>query len=362
VGLCPESPIVVRSGATGVMASISLARVKAILAAIRTKQVMVIGDVMLDRYLWGSVSRISPEAPVPVVEITEETTRLGGAANVANNIVSLGASCRIFGVVGNDRDGGDLTRMIERQGIVASGLVTDPARPTTVKTRVIAQNQQVVRADRELRAEVDGVVADALLERVTAGLAGFDAVVISDYGKGVITGRLLETLIPRARASGKIVSVDPKEVQFRNYKRVSLITPNQFEAGGVAGRRITDEKSLMEVGWQIFDMLEPDALLVTRGEKGMSLFQGGRKYIHFPTVARHVYDVTGAGDTVICPFTLALTGGATMAEAAQIANHAAGIVIREVGTAAVGASDLVSAFENLEDDTSGKGGMRGPGV
>jgi D-beta-D-heptose 7-phosphate kinase/D-beta-D-heptose 1-phosphate adenosyltransferase len=330
------------------MASISLGRVKDVLAAVRAKRVMVIGDVMLDRYLWGGVSRISPEAPVPVVEITEETTRLGGAANVANNIVSLGAACHIFGVVGDDHDGADLIRRLEERGIVASGLIGDRTRPTTVKTRIIAHSQQVVRTDRETRDEVSGVVESTLAERILDGLGAFDAIVISDYGKGVVTRRLLEALIPRARQAGKIVSVDPKDAQFRNYKRVSLITPNTFEAGGVVGRRITDETSLLEVGWQVFDLLEPDALLVTRGEKGMSLFEAGRTYSHFPTVARHVYDVTGAGDTVICSFTLALAGGATMPEAAQIANHAAGVVIREVGTAAVKAAELVKAFEDLE--------------
>ncbi len=335
------------------MTSISLGRVNDILGAIRTKKAMVIGDVMLDRYLWGSVSRISPEAPVPVVEITEETTRLGGAANVANNIVSLGATCHIFGIVGDDHDGLDLSRRIEEQGIVASGLVCDRTRPTTVKTRIIAHGQQVVRADREMRNEVKGAVEETLLQHVIDGMDGFDAIIISDYGKGVITKRLLGSLIPRARSKGKIVSVDPKEAQFRNYKNVSLITPNQIEAGSVVGGRISDDKSLMEVGWQVFDLLEPDALLITRGEKGMSLFQGGRTYSHFPTVARQVYDVTGAGDTVICSFTLALCGGATMAEAAQIANHAAGIVIREVGTAAVRGADLVAAFEDLEREGAG---------
>ena len=330
------------------MAGIPLGRVKDVLAAVGAKRVMVVGDVMLDRYLWGGVSRISPEAPVPVVEIRDETTRLGGAANVANNIVSLGATCHIFGVVGDDQDGADLTRRLEERGIVASGLICDRMRPTTVKTRIIAHNQQVVRADRESRDEVSGMVATTLADRILDGLGAFDAIVLSDYGKGVITRQLLEALIPRARSAGKIVSVDPKDAQFRNYKRVSLITPNTLEAAGVVGRRITDDRSLVEVGWQIFDLLEPDALLITRGEKGMSLFQAGRTYSHFPTVARHVYDVTGAGDTVICSFTLALAGGASMAEAAQIANHAAGVVIREVGTAAVTVPELIDAFESIE--------------
>ncbi|HVP57586.1 MAG TPA: PfkB family carbohydrate kinase, partial [bacterium] len=208
------------------MTSLSPSRVKDVLAAVRAKRVMVIGDVMLDRYLWGAVSRISPEAPVPVVEITSETTRLGGAANVANNIVSLGAACHIFGVVGDDHDGADMVRRLEERGIVANGLIGDRTRPTTVKTRIIAHNQQVVRTDREARDEVNGVVETTLAERILDSLGGFDAIVISDYGKGVVTKRLLEALIPRARRAGKIISVDPKDAQFRNYKRVSLITPN----------------------------------------------------------------------------------------------------------------------------------------
>jgi len=326
------------------MAGLSSGRVAEIVGAFQGKRVMVLGDVMLDRYLWGAVSRISPEAPVPVVDVAEETTRLGGAANVANNVAALGAACSIYGVVGEDEDGLRLLHRMEERGINAAGLVSDPGRPTTVKTRIIAHSQQVVRADRESRREVDQGAGRALRDRILTDLDSFDAVVVSDYGKGVITQPLLEELIPRVRQAGRIVSVDPKEAQFKNYKRVSLITPNQFEAGGLVSRRITDESSLLEVGWQVFDLLEPDALLITRGEKGMSLFEAGRSYTHFPTVARHVYDVTGAGDTVISSFTMALCSGASMAEAAEIANHAAGLVIREVGTATVKPADLLSAF------------------
>ena len=326
------------------MAGLSSGRVAEIVGAFQGKRVMVLGDVMLDRYLWGAVSRISPEAPVPVVDVAEETTRLGGAANVANNVAALGAACSIYGVVGEDEDGLRLLHRMEERGINAAGLVSDPGRPTTVKTRIIAHSQQVVRADRESRREVDQGAGRALRDRILTDLDSFDAVVVSDYGKGVITQPLLEELIPRVRQAGRIVSVDPKEAQFKNYKRVSLITPNQFEAGGLVSRRITDESSLLEVGWQVFDLLQPDALLITRGEKGMSLFEAGRSYTHFPTVARRVYDVTGAGDTVISSFTMALCSGASMAEAAEIANHAAGLVIREVGTATVKPADLLSAF------------------
>ncbi len=333
------------------MSGLSGERLGEILDRIATRRVMVIGDVMLDRYVWGIVSRISPEAPVPVVDIKEETIRLGGAANVANNIVSLGARCGIFSVLGEDRMAEELAGEIENRGIETDGLVRDSGRPTTVKTRVIAHNQQVVRTDREIRAEVSGSIEQKLFDDVMSGLGNCDAVVISDYGKGVITKRLLDDLIPEARAMDRIVSVDPKENHFRNYRRVSLITPNQYEAGSVMGKRIHDEQSLLDVGWEIIDLLEADALLITRGENGMSLFQRDRTYKHFPTVARHVYDVTGAGDTVICSFTLALCAGATMDEAARISNHAAGIVIRDVGTATVRPEDLVLSFKEHEGNS-----------
>jgi D-beta-D-heptose 7-phosphate kinase/D-beta-D-heptose 1-phosphate adenosyltransferase len=323
----------------------SIGRLREILEVMKTKKVMVIGDVMLDRYVWGVVSRISPEAPVPVVDIKDETVRLGGAANVANNIVSLGASCDLVGVVGDDGVGEEIKRAIEDRGIPAKGLVLDEARPTTTKTRVIAHNQQVVRTDREVRDEVDGKTRGTVTELAMTGVDGCDAIIISDYGKGVITKRLLEDLIPAARSAGRIISVDPKEGHFMNYKKVSLITPNHHEAGGALGMRIHDEETLLEAGWRIVDLLETDALLITRGEYGMSLFQKDKTYQHFPTVARHVYDVTGAGDTVISSFTLALSSRASMAEAAHIANHAAGIVIRDVGTATVTPESLVASFE-----------------
>ena len=326
------------------LSGISVDRVKQILARIRECNILVIGDAMLDRYVWGLVSRISPEAPVPIVEIQTENSRLGGAANVANNVRSLGAACRIVSVIGKDGCGGEIESLMGSQGIDTSGIVYDAGRPTTVKTRVIAHNQQVVRTDREVRDEIAGATEDRIIDAALAGADACDAVIVSDYGKGVITKRLLKELIPRVRGRDKIISVDPKENHFRNYRQVSLITPNQYEAGAAMGKRIHDEVSLHEVGWEIVDLLEVDSLLITRGEQGMSLFRKDRTYRHFPTVARHVYDVTGAGDTVICSFTLALCAGATMEEAAEIANHAAGVVIGDVGTATVTPEQLISSF------------------
>jgi D-beta-D-heptose 7-phosphate kinase/D-beta-D-heptose 1-phosphate adenosyltransferase len=333
------------------MNPISPDRVRDIVGGITSAGVMVIGDVMLDRYLWGLVSRISPEAPVPIVDVHDETSRLGGAANVATNVTALGASCRLVGVVGDDAVGRDLADRAVRLGVAVDGLAVDAARPTTVKTRVIAHNQQVVRTDRESRAEVEGAVQEEILSSALEGLSECDAVIVSDYGKGVINNDLLKRLIPAVRAAGKIITVDPKETHFRDYRNVSLITPNQFEAGGAMGRRIDDEESLLEVGWEIMKLLESDALLITRGADGMSLFEKDGSASHFPTAARKVYDVTGAGDTVISAFTLALSAGATMAEAAQIANHAAGIVIREVGTASAAPGDLIESFSS---DTRGE--------
>jgi rfaE bifunctional protein kinase chain/domain len=328
------------------MSDIGADRLRSILEDMKTVKVMVIGDAMLDKYLWGAVSRISPEAPVPVVDINEETVRLGGAANVANNIVSLGASCCLFGIAGEDFEGGELLNLIEERGIDASGILRSPDRPTTVKTRVIAHNQQVVRADRESREELRGEEEAGMIESIIERMGGFQGAVISDYGKGVITKRMLDALIPEARARGLVLSVDPKETHFLNYRNVSLITPNVYEAGNAIGKRIHDENSLLEAGWEIFDILTPDALLITRGENGMSLFQAGRNHIHFPTVSRQVYDVTGAGDTVITSFTLALCAGASMSEAAHIANHSAGIVIRDVGTGTVKPGELLASFES----------------
>lgn len=333
------------------MSDIPIDRLGEILDQIRTRKVMVIGDLMLDKYVWGSVSRISPEAPVPVVDIKEETTRLGGAANVANNIVSLGASCTLFGAAGDDNEGAALRSEVESRGIDSSGMAALRTRPTTIKTRVIAHNQQVVRTDRESREELSGDEEKRMIDSIIGRLGEFQGAIISDYGKGVITMPLLEALIPGARSRGMVLSVDPKETHFLNYKNVSLITPNVYEAGAALGRRISDEESLLGVGWELLDTLKPDALLITRGENGMSLFEAERRHSHFPTVSRQVYDVTGAGDTVITSFTLALCAGASMSEAAHIANHSAGIVIRDVGTGTVQPDQLFASFETHSSTT-----------
>jgi len=316
-----------------------------IVNAFKDRQILVIGDIMLDRYLWGSVSRISPEAPVPVIELSGETTRLGGAANVAGNIVSLGGKVSLLGVAGDDSPGKTLVSELEKRCISGGSIFVDSDRPTTVKTRIIAHNQQVARTDLEKRKDVDGPLEDKLIGAVGEKLSGSEAVVISDYGKGVLTDRVLKFVVKEAKRLGVPVCVDPKETRLLLYVGVTVITPNQHEAGFAHGRRIVDEATLAEVGWGLSRKLNCDAVLVTRGERGMSLFEKNGEYTHFPTVARHVFDVTGAGDTVVSTFALALAAGADLKQAASISNHAAGLVIRELGTATATVDELSESLE-----------------
>ena len=310
-------------------------------------RILVLGDLMLDRYLWGRVDRISPEAPVPVVEIERETFALGGAGNVAVNLRSLGAEPVLAGVLGRDADGNHLREALAARGVDTRLVVGDPGRPTTVKTRIIAHQQQVVRADHESRAALEGAPLDELLAGLERELASCRGMIVSDYGKGVITARSLERALGAARRHAVHVSVDPKESHIDAYHGVGILTPNQYEAGGVMGRRIVDEASLMEVGWGLQRRLDSAAVLVTRGPDGMSLFEKSGRYTHLPTVAREVFDVTGAGDTVVSVVALALAAGAGYPEACHLANHAAGIVIREVGTASCSPVELLASLERV---------------
>jgi rfaE bifunctional protein kinase chain/domain len=321
-----------------------LAALGAIVRRFAGRRVAVLGDCMVDRYLWGRVERISPEAPVPVVEIERESDALGGAGNVAANLLALGAEPLLLGVVGDDADGARLRETLAGRGLDLGGLVSDPARPTTVKSRIVAHAQQVVRADRESRADVAGPVLAELQAVMARGLPGCAGLVVSDYGKGVVHPGTLGPALAAARAAGFPVSVDPKESHIDAYRGVSILTPNQHEAGWVQGRRVSDEASLMEVGWGLQKRLDAAAVLVTLGAGGMSLFERGGRYTHLPTVAREVYDVTGAGDTVVSVVALALAAGADFPAACLLANHAAGIVIREVGTATCSREQLLGSL------------------
>lgn len=325
--------------------ALDLETLKQTVAAMAGRRVVVLGDCMVDRYLWGRVDRISPEAPVPVVEVERESETLGGAANVAANLAALGVVPVLIGVVGDDAEGTNLAAVCEANGVSGAWLQADSSRPTTVKTRIIAHSQQVVRADRESRANVDGPTLEALRQVIAKEVAQSDGMVVSDYGKGVIVPSVLDVALEAARKKGVAVSVDPKESHIDHYRGVSILTPNQHEAGYVQGRRVVDEESLMAVGWGLQKRLDVPALLVTRGPDGMSLFEKGGTYLHLPTVAREVFDVTGAGDTVVGVVAAALAAGAAYPVACELANHAAGVVIREVGTASCSPAELLASLE-----------------
>lgn len=301
--------------------------------------IAVLGDLMLDEYLIGTVERISPEAPVPVVDIQTTSIRLGGAANVAANIHALRDSVVLIGLIGSDESGQRLQALVAEQGMSPDSILVDRNRRTTVKTRVIANSQQVVRADREDRIPCTPQQASMVIEQLEENEAKLRALIISDYGKGMITKELLAEVIPWCRKRRIFVAVDPKDANFFNYQFASLVTPNHHEAGFAAGRKIRTEEDLIAVGQQLRERLNADAVLITRGPQGMSLFDASG-ITHIPTFARHVFDVTGAGDTVIASFVAAMAADATLVEAAVISNAAAGFTVGEVGTASITLSQL----------------------
>jgi D-beta-D-heptose 7-phosphate kinase/D-beta-D-heptose 1-phosphate adenosyltransferase len=299
---------------------------------------------MVDEYIWGSVSRLSPEAPVPVVEVRAESVRLGGAGNVAANIRSLGGSAMIVGVVGNDPPGERLIDQLEAAGIKSDGVVVDRTRPTTIKTRVVAGSQQIVRFDRESVLDLSKEVTERLMELAAERLQDADGLIISDYAKGVISKRAARHLLPLAKRRKKIIVVDPKVHNLPLYKGATVVTPNHHDASAFARLPMRGQQDLLAAGRQLFRRLEVRAVLVTRGDQGMSLFEDGR-VTHIPAVAKEVYDVTGAGDTVGAALGLALTSGASLKEAAVIANHAAGVVVGKAGTATVSRQELLNALK-----------------
>jgi D-beta-D-heptose 7-phosphate kinase/D-beta-D-heptose 1-phosphate adenosyltransferase len=316
----------------------------------RGNGVVVLGDVMLDEFVWGDVTRISPEAPVPVVEIKRESVRLGGAANVLANLVALGVRASVVGVVGRDAAGERLRAELRERGAqhADEALVMDESRPTTVKTRIIAHNQLVVRADRERRAAVDAGVEARIVEVCARLLAGADALVVSDYDKGAVTPRVLAEVLRLARASGKPALVDPKLRNFDSYRPATLVTPNHHEALRVTNTEDDTDDGMAHAARLIRGRLGCESVLITRGERGMMLLEGGGEPVYVPTVAREVYDVTGAGDTVIATLAASLAAGASLVESAMLANHAAGIVVAKLGTATATADELVASIKSDE--------------
>jgi len=316
-----------------------------VLARFSGASILVIGDIMMDRFIWGKVSRISPEAPVPVVLVEKETLLLGGASNVVNTIHSLGGQVSLCGVVGDDEAGKRLVRELARKGVDTRGLVVEEGRQTTTKTRIIAHQQQVVRIDREMTDSLKPSVYRDLSRFIEGNLKRFDGVILSDYGKGLLTRELIRTVIRRASEKRKFVMVDPKLKNFFFYKGATVVTPNTSEASAAAGFPITDLPSLKKVGKALLKRLRCRVLVVTRGEEGMALFEPDQEPYLVPTVAKEVYDVTGAGDTVIGAMALSMAAGAGVKEAARLANHAAGIVVGKVGTATVTQDELMRAVE-----------------
>lgn len=320
-------------------ATLGRAALARIIARFGKKRVLVLGDLMLDRYIWGDVSRISPEAPVPVVEVRSDSLQLGGAGNVAHNLESLGAAPILAGVVGDDAEG----RWIRsRMGAGGKNILVDVRRPTIVKTRIIAHHQQVVRVDLERKGALPERLAASLAKLVRE--ADYDGLIISDYRKGIVNPGLMASVLAAAGERGAPVFVDPKVENFRLFSPVTLITPNHFEAERVVGHACRTDVEVERAGAEIMDLIACRYLIIKRGEQGMTVVQEGKKPIHIPTVAREVFDVTGAGDTVIAAAALALLAGGTIEQAAVIANAAAGIVVAKIGTATATPEELLAAL------------------
>lgn len=352
------------------MSTLSEDRLKQLLDGARHTRVLVVGDVMLDQFIWGTVNRISPEAPVPVVELQRESFMPGGAANVARNLTALGCPADVYSVVGRDDAAKTLRKLLISQDVSCDGVIVSVKRSTSIKTRVIAHQQQVVRVDRETTGELDGATGRQLMEAIEPGLRTAEAVIVGDYGKGVVTQGVLDWLKKKCRERGIWLSMDPKPVHHLDLKGLSLITPNRkeaFELAGVVdvGRQVDPlrDPGLLAVVARLQERLEPVILLVTLGEQGMLLCQRGRAPFHIPTVAREVFEVSGAGDTVIASFTLAVASGASPEEAAIFSNHAAGVVVGKVGTATVTGEELIASFrEDLDRAASGGGAGVSGGV
>jgi D-beta-D-heptose 7-phosphate kinase/D-beta-D-heptose 1-phosphate adenosyltransferase len=306
--------------------------------------ILVVGDLMLDRFVWGSVSRISPEAPVPIVEVTSESDMPGGSANVVSNLAALGARTYVCGMVGDDRIGQILRSKLTNTMTDLEGIMVNPKRATTLKTRIIAHNQQMVRVDKENSGEVGSRETSRLIAYVKSIIRTIDAIIVEDYGKGLVTQPLISELIRLCKKHGTIISVDPKMGHRLDYKGITAITPNRAEALWLAGVESGERVTLDRVGKSLLARLACMGILITLGEQGMCLFQKGRSPASIPTTAREVYDVSGAGDTVISAFTAALAAGAPMEEAAIVANYAAGVVVGKVGTATAGRSEIIEAI------------------
>ena len=308
--------------------------------------VLVVGDIMVDHFIWGNVSRISPEAPVPVVDVQKDSILLGGCANVLNNIHAMGGRVYVAGVVGSDNIGKKLLAELSKRKIGTEGIVVKKDRPTTLKTRIVAHGQQMVRFDKEDRKPIAPTSIDKILEYVTSLRNKIGAIVISDYNKGVVSRELIQGIKKIADHADIFICLDPKQNNFSLYKGAHVITPNHYEVQRAVGMDITEANNIEKLSELLLKKHAFPALLVTRGEEGMSLFENGKKIVHthFPAQAKEVYDVTGAGDTVIGILALCLSSGANLKEATCLANLAAGIVVEKIGTATVTRKELIDVL------------------
>lgn len=306
-------------------------------------RILVVGDVMIDRYWWGSVTRISPEAPVPIVKLEKMSSTAGGAANVAANLAGLGVKPILFGIVGDDDESRLLDELLTESGIADHFLIPLSDRKTTVKTRIVAHSQHLVRIDQETTEQISEADVDRILPQVAAIMPNIHAVIISDYAKGFLSDHFLRSLIDLARSSEKVIFVDPKGRDFSRYKGATVITPNKREAADACGLDPEIEGLVSLAGKQLLDELALEALLITEGEDGMTLFGKGSTAAQFDSLAQDVYDVTGAGDTVIATFAAASAAGQTFLEAAKLANIAAGLVVGKIGTTII-TRKMISEF------------------
>lgn len=327
------------------MKGLELKRLKKIIKKFDELSLLVVGDLMLDEFIWGTVSRISPEAPVPVVWANSESFMPGGASNVANNVRALGAEVYLLGVVGDDAPGHILLDELKKRNINIRGVIHDSKRPTTLKTRVIAHHQQVVRIDKEMCDDIDNDIVERILTSAKEVIKKIDAIIIEDYGKGMIAPRLIKELIQLARRRKKIITIDPKENHFPFYKNATAITPNHYEAAKAIGMQASDKTPVEEIGRKLLSKLNSEAVIITLGEDGMCVFEKSGRMARIPTVAQDVYDVSGAGDTVISAYTLAMASGARNIEAAHIANCAAGIVVGKIGIAVATREELIDKIK-----------------
>jgi len=317
-------------------------RIEAFLEGVTRTRALVVGDLMLDEYVWGAVDRVSPEAPVQIVDVKRKELRLGGAGNVINNLLTLNGQVDVVSVVGDDDDGQFLLRRLAERGIQKHGVFSQPRRVTSRKTRIFASNQQIVRIDQETRAEITAASEDRIIAHVRAAVSGLDVIYLSDYQKGVLTERVLKEVIALGQAAKVPVLVDPKGDNYRKYRGASVLTPNRKEAQQASGITIVDEETLLAAGRKLLAELELDALVLTRSEEGMTVFSATGE-MHLPTVAREVYDVSGAGDTVLSLFGLGLAQKLPLEWSAGLANLGAGIVVAKVGTSTVNAQELLAA-------------------